>query len=107
MNYKLIFLLLFIFVLILILKMDQLNFIKKLIFYSQKIKNENLEKLYVEEYFRILNEINENKLKIIHCKKCENILNKNNFNIINIKNNNNKINIKIKCLNCEFINNYY
>ena len=104
MNYKLIFLLLFIFVLI--LKIDQLNFIKKLINFSQKIKNENLEKIYIEEYFRILNEFNENKLKIIHCKKCENILNKNNFNIINIKNNNNKINIKIKCLNCEFINNY-
>ncbi len=88
--------------------MDQLNFIKKLINFSQKIKNENLEKIYIEEYFRILNEFNENKLKIIHCKKCENILNKNNFNFINIKNNNNnKIKIKIKCLKCEYINNYY
>ena len=86
--------------------MDQLNFIKKLINFSQKIKNENLEKIYIEEYFRILNEFNENKLKIIHCKKCENILN--NFNFINIKNNNNnKIKIKIKCLKCEYINNIY
>jgi len=89
--------------------MDQINFIKKLISFSQKIKNENLEKLYMEEYFRILNEYNDNKLNILHCKKCENILmnNKNNFDMINIKNDDNKIKIKIKCLKCEYINNYY
>ena len=88
--------------------MDQINYIKKLINFSQKIKNENLEKLFFEEYFRILNEYNHNKLNILHCKKCENILmnNKNNFDIINIKNDNNIIKIKIKCLKCEYINNY-
>ncbi len=89
---------------------SHLNYLSQLIEFNNNIKNYDLSRIYIEEYYRVLQEILGKEISILRCKNCDYIFDSGeNFKIINSKiskSNPNNLDIVIQCLKCnkKFIN---
>lgn len=89
---------------------SHLNYLSQLIEFNNNIKNYDLSRIYIEEYYRVLQEILGKEISILRCKNCDCIFDSGeNFKIINSKiskSNPNNLDIVIQCLKCnkKFIN---
>ena len=80
----------------------QLNYLSKLIEFSNNLKNNELSRLYLEEYYRVLKESLNKEINILRCKQCNFIFDSGDqYKIISSKKNNpNNLDLKIQCLKC-------
>ena len=48
----------------------QLNYLSKLIEFNNNLKNNELSRIYLEEYYRVLKESLNKEINILRCKQC-------------------------------------
>jgi RNase P subunit RPR2 len=80
----------------------QLNYLSKLIEFNNNLKNNELSRIYLEEYYRVLKESLNKEINILRCKQCNFIFDSGDqYKIISSKKNNqNNLDLKIQCLKC-------
>ena len=82
----------------------QLNYLSKLIEFNNNLKNNELSRIYLEEYYRVLKESLNKEINILRCKHCNFIFDSGEqYKIISSKinkNNPNILDLKMQCLKC-------
>lgn len=80
----------------------QLNYLSKLIEFNNNLKKNELSRINLEEYYRVLKESLNKEINILRCKQCNFIFDSGDqYKIISSKKNNpNNLDLKIQCLKC-------